>query len=68
MEYTHGLVRELMSDYGKIDILWYDLPQCYGPAEWRSVELNAMARSLQPQILINNRAMTTEDFGTPEID
>lgn len=66
MDYTHGLVRELMSNYGKIDILWYDLPQCYGVNEWRSVELNAMARSLQPHILINNRAMTTEDFATPE--
>lgn len=66
MSYTHALVRELMTGYGKIDILWYDLPQCYSPAEWRSVELNAMARSLQPHILINNRAMTTEDFATPE--
>lgn len=66
MDYTHALVRELMSNYGKIDILWYDLPQCYSPNEWRAVELNAMARALQPQILINNRALTTEDFGTPE--
>lgn len=66
MDYTHALVRELMSGYGKIDILWYDLPQCYSAAEWRAVELNAMARELQPHILINNRAMTTEDFRTPE--
>lgn len=66
MDYTHALVRELMTGYGRIDVLWYDLPQCFSPAEWRSVELNAMARSLQPHILINNRAMTTEDFATPE--
>lgn len=66
MDYTHALVRELMTDYGQIDILWYDLPQPYSAEEWRSVELNAMARALQPQILINNRAYTTEDFGTPE--
>ena len=64
--YTHELVRELMTGYGTIDVLWYDLPQNYTPAEWRSVELNAMARRLQPGILINNRAMTTEDFATPE--
>jgi alpha-L-fucosidase len=66
MEYTHALVGELMSQYGKIDILWYDLPQCYSAAEWRSVELNSLVRRLQPHIVINNRAMTTEDFGTPE--
>ena len=66
MDYTHALVRELMTDYGRIDVLWYDLPQCYSADQWRSVELNALARSLQPQLLINNRAYTSEDFGTPE--
>jgi alpha-L-fucosidase len=66
MDYTHALVRELMTGYGKIDILWYDLPQCYTAGEWRSIDLNAMARMFQPHIVINNRAMTTEDFGTPE--
>lgn len=66
MEYTHALVRELMTDYGTIDLLFYDLPQCYSAGEWRSVELNAMVRSLQPGILINNRALTTEDYATPE--
>jgi alpha-L-fucosidase len=66
MEYTHALVRELMTDYGTIDLLFYDLPQCYSPEEWRSIELNAMVRSLQPGIVINNRAMTTEDYATPE--
>ncbi|MDX2052327.1 MAG: alpha-L-fucosidase [Polyangiaceae bacterium] len=66
MENTHASVRELLTQYGTIDILWYDLPQCYTATEWRSVDLNAMARSLQPNILINNRAWTSEDFGTPE--
>ena len=66
MDYTHALVRELMTQYGRIDILWYDLPQSYSAGEWRSVELNAMARQLQPHIIINNRAMTTEDFATAE--
>jgi alpha-L-fucosidase len=66
MQYTHALVRELMTQYGQIDVLFYDLPQCYSAAEWRSVELNAMVRQLQPQIIINNRAMTTEDYATPE--
>ena len=66
IEYTHSLVRELMTGYGPIDILWYDLPQNFSANEWRSIELNAMARALQPGILINNRAYTSEDFSTPE--
>ncbi|MEX0774215.1 MAG: alpha-L-fucosidase [Phycisphaeraceae bacterium] len=66
VQYTHALVDELMTRYGRIDVLWYDLPQCYSALQWRSVELNAKVRARQPHILINNRAMTTEDFATPE--
>lgn len=80
----HAQVRELLTNYGKIDVLWYDVPQVPGghtpgasgyqskpvadsPAEfYRSQELNAMARELQPHILINNRSGVPEDFGTPE--
>ncbi|MEX0653727.1 MAG: alpha-L-fucosidase [Phycisphaeraceae bacterium] len=66
MDYIHAQVDELISNYGRIDILWYDLPQNYSADQWRSVELNAKVRAKQPHILINNRAMTTEDFATPE--
>lgn len=63
-------VRQLMTDYGKIDILWYDggaHPENRTVAEtWDSTNLNAMVRSLQPGILINDRAGTREDFGTIE--
>lgn len=81
---VHDQVRELLTNYGKIDILWYDIPKAPGngtpgafgyiphPVDqtasefYRSAELNAMARELQPHILINNRSGLPEDFGTPE--
>ena len=79
---VHTQVRELLTNYGKIDVLWYDGAQLPGsPAHgmwggkpidqnqsefWRSAELDAMARDLQPHILINNRAGLAGDFGTPE--
>ncbi|BCW99378.1 MAG: hypothetical protein KatS3mg024_2205 [Armatimonadota bacterium] len=66
VEYTHGLVRELCSNYGKIDILWYDCPYPLSAEGWESERLNAMVRSLQPDILINNRSRIPEDFETPE--
>jgi alpha-L-fucosidase len=77
IRWMHAQVKELISLYGKIDILWYDgyWPHNYPPMadpitaeDWRSVELNQMVRSYQPGILINNRAMTAEDFGTPQDD
>jgi len=67
IDFTFGCVRELCSNYGRIDVLWYDNAWPALPGDgWRAAELNAMARSLQPHILINNRSGLPEDFGTPE--
>ncbi len=66
VEQAHAQVREICSNYGTVDILWYDGMRPYKTDVWRSEELNAMARELQPNIIINNRAGTPEDFGTPE--
>lgn len=67
LDFTQGCVRELCTQYGKIDILWYDIPHPFKNAEgWESVKMNALVRELQPGILINNRSRLPEDFGTPE--
>jgi alpha-L-fucosidase len=66
VEYTHGLVREICSNYGKLDILWYDVAWPLEPEGWESAKMNRMVRQLQPDIIINNRSKLPEDFGTPE--
>ncbi|NLG50266.1 MAG: alpha-L-fucosidase, partial [Chloroflexi bacterium] len=67
LDFTQGCVRELCTNYGKLDILWYDVSwPLSSPELWESVKMNAMARELQPDILINNRSQLDEDFGTPE--
>ncbi len=67
VDFTRGCVRELLTHYGKIDILWYDVSwPLTSPQAWDSFRLNAMARDLQPEIIINDRSQTPEDFGTPE--
>lgn len=67
IDFTQGCVRELMTNYGKIDILWYDVSwPLKSPELWESEEMSAMARKLQPHIIINNRDQLSEDFGTPE--
>ena len=67
VDYVRESVRELMTHYGKIDILWWDAPWPLTTAEgWESAETNAMVRGLQPHILINNRSVLEEDFDTPE--
>jgi alpha-L-fucosidase len=65
--YLTELNRELCSNYGKIDILWYDVARPMESWEgWDSLERNQMVRQLQPGIIIDNRSQLDEDFGTPE--
>ena len=66
VEYTHGLVRELMTNYGKIDVLWYDVDWPLTPDEWESERMNQMVFELQPEIIVNNRNGLDGDFSTPE--
>jgi alpha-L-fucosidase len=66
VDYTHGQLRELMTNYGKIDILWYDMPVPLDAEGWRSAEMNEMVFRLQPDILVNNRNWLPGDFFTPE--
>jgi alpha-L-fucosidase len=74
-EYLHGQVRELLTGYGRIDVMWLDFSypgRDYagmpgkGRADWRAEPLVAMIRQLQPHILIDNRADVPGDFHTPE--
>lgn len=70
---TYGQVEELMKNYGKIDILWYDggwLAHKGGDADaawfWEPLKLNAMVRSYNPDIVINPRSGMLGDFQTAE--
>jgi alpha-L-fucosidase len=66
VDYVHEHVRELCTNYGKVDILWYDVNWPLTVEEWEAHKLNKMVRRLQPDILINNRLGIPEDFQTPE--
>jgi alpha-L-fucosidase len=66
VEYTHGLIRELMTNYGKIDVLWYDVRWPLNADQWQSEKMNKMVFELQPDIIVNNRNGLPGDFATPE--
>ncbi len=66
VEYTHGLIRELMTNYGKIDVLWYDVAWPLDAKGWESEKMNEMVFKLQPDIIVNNRNKLEGDFATPE--
>jgi alpha-L-fucosidase len=65
IRFLHGQLREICSNYGKIDIIWFD--GLGGTAkDWDSVNLFKMIRRLQPRVIINNRAGLPGDHDTPE--
>ncbi len=66
VEYIHTHVRELMTNYGKVDILWYDVAWPLDAAGWESERMNEMVFKLQPDIIVNNRNRLPGDFSTPE--
>ena len=76
-EYMRNQVTELLTNYGKIDILWFDFSykknpdfpdwmQGKGKDDWEAEELIKTARSLQPHIIIDNRTEIEQDLWTPE--
>jgi alpha-L-fucosidase len=68
-EFLHGQVRELLTNYGKIDVMWFDwTPPQKSRADWDSENLAKLVRELQPGIILNDRIDYPEsaDFVTPE--
>jgi alpha-L-fucosidase len=74
-EYLHNQARELLTEFGQIDLLFYDFSypgeDGKGRDDWQSMELIKMTRELQPQILIDDRLDLMDvpggwDYRTPE--
>lgn len=77
-DYLHGQVRELLTEYGTIDYLFFDFSydrpdQEGGPVwngkgseDWDAATLMATVRELQPNIIVNDRLGIPGDLVTPE--
>jgi alpha-L-fucosidase len=74
-EYLKNQVRELLTNYGEISIIWFDFSfpgkNGKGRDDWDSENLLKMARSLQPGIIVDDRLDLSDveggfDFISPE--
>lgn len=82
LKYMHGQVEELVKNYGKLDIMWFDYSfNNYSGEKWKANDLIEMVRKHQPDIILNNRLTINDgvsskqrtanmlgDFVTPEQD
>ena len=68
IEFMRGQIRELMTNYGRVEVLWFDGGwERKAPEDLKQFQaIIDMARQLQPHILVNNRAFIAGDFDTPE--
>jgi alpha-L-fucosidase len=73
-KYLHGQVHELLTQFGDIDILWFDFSYPHadgtgkGRDDWQSAELVKMIRKLQPHVILDDRLDLpgVGDIKTPE--
>lgn len=69
IEYMHGQVRELMTNYGKIDIMWFDFSYDEMRDEkWEATKLVKMIRSINPDIIIDDRLSMAVSNGNMSFD
>lgn len=80
-KYLHAQTEELLTEFGDVDILWYDFSYPHrgedgvrlgkGREDWNSEELVKLVRKLQPNIILDDRLdlpndPPTWDIKTPE--
>lgn len=68
LEYVRGQLTELLTNYGPIDILWFDGQWERTASEWQAAELRTYIASLQPDLIVNDRLPGQGDYQTPEQD
>lgn len=56
LEFMHNQVEEIVTKYGKIDLLWFDFSyEDMVGEKWRATDLVNMVRKHQPHVLMDNR-------------
>ena len=66
LDYVRAQLTELLTNYGKVDLVWFDGQWERTAEEWNAAELRKLVASLQPEAIVNDRLPGQGDYETPE--
>lgn len=65
-EYLKGQLEEILTQYGPVDLLWFDGGWERSEEQWNTKDIEAHIHKLSPKTLINDRLFSQGDYRTPE--
>lgn len=66
LKFNNDQMHELMTNYGKIDLLWFDGDWERSAKQWKAKEFKAYLESINPEVIVNSRLQGYGDYETPE--
>ena len=66
LEFNNNQLKEVLSNYGKVDLLWFDGDWERSAEQWNLPEFKDYLKSFNPNIIINSRLQGYGDYKTPE--
>ena len=66
LKFNNDQMHDLMTNYGKIDLLWFDGDWERSAKQWKAKEFKAYLESMNPEVVVNSRLQGYGDYETPE--
>lgn len=67
LKFNDGQMKELMTNYGKIDLLWFDGDWERSADQWKMGKFKEYLLSMNPDVICNSRMQGYGDYATPEL-
>lgn len=66
LESNNEQIKELMTRYGTVDLLWFDGDWERTAEQWKMAEFREYLHELNPEVILNSRMRGYGDYATPE--
>lgn len=66
LEFNNNQLKELMTQYGTVDLLWFDGDWERSPKQWKMPAFREYLHTLNPNVVLNSRMQGYGDYETPE--